>query len=429
MLLPGAVHEHARGQRMVRGRNPVRQRQPPARGLGVARLFDFRRIGIERGKETGHDRLARVFVVALEQNFRDGNFLRVVRHQQREREGAPLFLQRLNLFRERLVLLLLILGQRGLNFLVLGFQLLFQRRDFVLQVVGAFLFGRLQQRAFIECEPGGFFLVQFLLHAREQLVAFGGERLELFIQRLVLRANRLLLRRDINGHVVRKFHRLEERAHPVVVGVRERIVFVIVAAVAGERHGEERTGRRLSEIGHQLGAAAVLLVERAGGIVLRAEAQVAGGDERILLRFVLRRAFEQFIARELFADELVERLVRIERADDVIAETPRLRPKFIPVEAVAVAVADHVQPEPRLMLAVARGGEQLVHQPFVSIAARVAEKFTHLLWRRRQSGEVEIEPPGQRAPVGLGRGRKFLLREFGVDELVYGVAGEVISYQ
>ena len=423
MLLPRAVHEHARGQRLIRGGNPVREREAASRRLRVARFFDLRRIWIEHGREAGHNRITRVFVVALEQNFRDGNFLRVIRHQQREGEGTALLLQRLNLFGERLVLLLLILGERALHFLVLRIHLHFHRGDFVLQVVRALLLWNLQQRAIFGHELGNFLFTQLLLHAREKLVALGGEGLELFIQRLVLRANRLLLRRDINGHIIRELHRLEEGAHPVMVGVGERIVFVIVAAIARERHGEERARGRLGKVGHQFGAAAVLLVEGPGGIVLRAEAQVAGGDEGVLLGFILRRAFEQFVARELFANELVERLVRIERADDVVTKAPCLGPELIPVETVAVAVADHVQPEPGLMLAVARRGEELIHEAFVGVGTPVVQKRRQFFRRRRQAGEIKVEPTGERAPVGLGGGRDFPLREFGVDELINGVSG------
>lgn len=54
------------------------------------------------------------------------------------------------------------------------------------------------------------------------------------------------------------------------------------------------------------GGGLVLFVEELGGIVPWADAEEAGGDEGVLLGGVGGWAGDEFIAGELFADELVE---------------------------------------------------------------------------------------------------------------------------
>ena len=85
-----------------------------------------------------------------------------------------------------------------------------------------------------------------------------------------------------------------------MVGLRKRIVFVIVAAIARHRETKKRAGGRFSQVSHQFGAAAVLLVKCACRIVMRPQSQIARGNQRILLRVVLRCAFQQLIASQVF---------------------------------------------------------------------------------------------------------------------------------
>ena len=71
---------------------------------------------------------------------------------------------------------------------------------------------------------------------------------------------------------------------------------------------------------------------------------------------------EQFVTCQLLANELVERFVLIERANDVVAKPPRLRAEFVPVETVAIAVTHDIQPHPRKMFAETWSVEQVVDQ-------------------------------------------------------------------
>ena len=69
-----------------------------------------------------------------------------------------------------------------------------------------------------------------------------------------------------------------------MVGLRERVVFVIMAAAARHGEPEESTAGGFSEIGQPLRASAILFVESPGGVVLGAEPQKTRGNKRILLR-------------------------------------------------------------------------------------------------------------------------------------------------
>src|SRR5688500_16631119 len=115
-----------------------------------------------------------------------------------------------------------------------------------------------------------------------------------------------------------------------------------------------------------------LLVEQSGRVVMRAKPQISGGDQQILLRQRCRRTAQQLIASELLADKLVVRLIGIERANHVIAKPPGLRTKLVPIKAIAVAVANHVEPQPRRVLAIAWRSQELVDQSFVGIRPLVA---------------------------------------------------------
>ena len=86
------------------------------------------------------------------------------------------------------------------------------------------------------------------------------------------------------------------------------------------------------------------------------------------------------------------------------------------VVAVRVAVVDDVEPVPGPALAVARRGEQGLHQSLVGIRGGIGDEGLGLLRRRRQTGEIEIEPADKRAGVGGGRRVETLGGEFRADE-------------
>ena len=110
---------------------------------------------------------------------------------------------------------------------------------------------------------------------------------------------------------------------------------------------------------------------------LGADRQEAGGDE--LLGALLVVLCRQQIAGDLLAQELVVRLVLVERRDDVVAIAPGMRVSEVDVLARALRIAGHVQPVAAPSLAELRRGEQAVHDLAEGIRRAVLEKRVDVL--------------------------------------------------
>ena len=130
-----------------------------------------------------------------------------------------------------------------------------------------------------------------------------------------------------------------------------------------------------------------------------------GGDEAERLDAV-GRAGEEHVAGDLLLHEPGVGLVVVERADDVVAVGPGVRPRLVLVVAVRVAVVDDVEPVPRPALAVVRRREQPVDQLLVGVGVAVRDERVDLLRRRRQADQVEVQPADQRAAIRLRRRRQ-----------------------
>ena len=59
-----------------------------------------------------------------------------------------------------------------------------------------------------------------------------------------------------------------------------------------------------------------------------------------------------FITRDLLAQEVIKRLSCVERVDDPVTVTPRVRPASIVLVAVAFGPSHYIQPVPRPSLTV-----------------------------------------------------------------------------
>ncbi len=160
---------------------------------------------------------------------------------------------------------------------------------------------------------------------------------------------------------------------------------------------------------------AKLLVSRASLVVRLRVTMKSGGDELIVAGLV-----EQ-IARELFACELIERHVAVQRTDHPVAIAPN-RARLVIGITGAVRVAREVQPLLRPVLAIRRLGQQTIDQFPVSLWRFIRYKRLHLIRRRRQSREVQTHAADERMLVRLQRGlppASFQLRE---NEAVHIVA-------
>ena len=115
--------------------------------------------------------------------------------------------------------------------------------------------------------------------------------------------------------------------------------------------------------------------------------------------------------------KLVEWLVLVERFDHVVAEWIDAD-GLVAVIADAVGIADQVEPPHRHPLAEFGRSQQAIDNPFVGPIAWVGRERIHLGNRRRQTGEVESQPPHQRNRVSLRRGGEMMLAQRLQDELV-----------
>ena len=76
--------------------------------------------------------------------------------------------------------------------------------------------------------------------------------------------------------------------------------------------------------------------------------QEADGDKHFRIFWI------QLVTGQLFSDESIVRLVAVEAANDIVAIPPRIRPFDIVRETAGIGVTDHIEPMPRLLLAVMR---------------------------------------------------------------------------
>ena len=186
-----------------------------------------------------------------------------------------------------------------------------------------------------------------------------------------------------------------------------------VAARAG--HGETKPDRagRLDTVERVFGL--VFIFDGAALAGAHIAADVTGGN------FLHGRRVRQQIARKLFARELVERHVLVERVDDPLAVFPDAAFR-IDMVAMRVGVARRIKPVTRLVLAVSRRVEQTVHQLWVGVWIPIGKECVHFLWCGRQAGQVVARPSNQRGPVGFRGGFQSFLFQTRENEMIDFIA-------
>jgi hypothetical protein len=202
---------------------------------------------------------------------------------------------------------------------------------------------------------------------------------------------------------VRSIDRGEDRLQAVVVFHLKRIELVIVAPRAADRHAIKRFHRRADHV-VPIEAAGDLSVELGlGNFDVADEVPRTGRDEagRDDSRRIVRK---QHVPRDLLLDESRVRFVVVEGANHVVPIVIRVRPEFVLVVAVRIGVMNDIQPVPRPALSVAGRREVTVDQLFVCKRIGIAHEFLNLFGSRRQTEQIELEPPDQRAAVRFGRG-------------------------
>ena len=205
---------------------------------------------------------------------------------------------------------------------------------------------------------------------------------------------------------LKRLHRpgaLEDPGQAVVVGRRDRVELVVVAAGAAERQAQERAAdacrparrrcpspsspRRPRPAPSGPSARKPVAISRSCG----AAASSAAGSRSPASCSRTNWSYG---------------LSRVERGDDVVAVAPGVAVGDVLVEAVGVGVAGDVEPVPAPALAVGGRGEQPVDDLGEGVGRVVGEEGVDLLRRRRQAGQVEGRAADQRPPVGRRRGRQ-----------------------
>ena len=116
-------------------------------------------------------------------------------------------------------------------------------------------------------------------------------------------------------------------------------------------------------------------------------------------------------------DELIERHVLVERADDPIAIGPDLA-VVVEVNAVRVGIAGHIEPVAAAMLAPVLRLHQPIDQLLVGIRRLVVDERFDQRRLRRQARQIETEPAGERPAVGFRRGRQAGRFQLGQNERI-----------
>ena len=145
----------------------------------------------------------------------------------------------------------------------------------------------------------------------------------------------------------------ENRRERVVVGLRDRVILVVVAAHTFHREAEHCVADRRQHVVELVVADALLGFRRE-------LARIRPGHEETRRRRALIRPRRELVARELPAHEIAVGQVVIERADHPVAVVIRAIPVGVELVAVALRVAHQVQPMPAPAFPVARAGQQPV---------------------------------------------------------------------
>ena len=140
----------------------------------------------------------------------------------------------------------------------------------------------------------------------------------------------------------------------------------------------------------------------------------SGRDQLILGRV------RQEITGELLDGKLVEGLIRVKGADQVIAIGPDGACRIIDV-ARGVRVARLIEPEPRPVFPKGWFSEQAIHEAFVGAGGRIRLKGFYFVGGRREAGKIKRNATRERHAVGLDGGGKFFALQAIKDEAIHGV--------
>ena len=208
----------------------------------------------------------------------------------------------------------------------------------------------------------------------------------------------------------------EGRTDAVIVFGRDGVELMVVAAGAVDGEAEKRASGRGDHVvergraNHLLGGGILIF-----HVVIRTSHEESAAD--------LDRGVElaEHVPGEVLAHELVEGLILVQRADDVVAERIEVIDDEVTFEPVAFAEADDVEPVAAPVFAIARRGQQAVDEGFgrlTGVGLMSGDEGVDLGLSGRQAGEVIAETTDQRLRFGRGAPGEFLFGQLGVDKTV-----------
>ena len=203
----------------------------------------------------------------------------------------------------------------------------------------------------------------------------------------------------------------EDCLHGVVVLLRDRIKFVIMAASTAERQPHKRRAGRIDPIRIRL--VTDLLAVHIGFVNLRPQRVKTGACPCFQVSHFLRRdrviaiqsnvVRPEFVASNLFLHEHIVGLVVIERLHHVIPKTPGVAVVDVGLKASAVRVASHIQPVTPPAFAILRRRQQLVDQTNPCVLRRLPLKRFNLLRSRWQANQIKVRTSNQSSGIGSWR--------------------------
>ena len=224
-----------------------------------------------------------------------------------------------------------------------------------------------------------------------------------------------LLVRWIHARPQRPFgelHAGEHRLHGIIILLRNGIELVIVTARTPEGQPQKYRAGGVDDVGQ------FVLPLHQGEIDVGAFDDIKRpGDQESRAGIGTRT---EDVPGNLLPDELIVGLVRVERLDDVVAIRMRIAPFAIRLETIRVGVADDVQPVTRPAFAVARAGQDLIHQAFPRVLPGVGHETGDLIRCGRKAVHYQIEATDQGPPIGLRAQLQLLRLQFRGDEGVDG---------
>ena len=260
--------------------------------------------------------------------------------------------------------------------------------------------------------PDGLRLIQFRRRRLHEFLQPGNLSLPLLALQLLLGGVKRLHRSFVHTISIRRVVEDGEQAEVIFLG--DGVVLVSMTLGTGHR-GAHPNGHGGVHAIHD-GDVAVFLVARAA-LVVRHRIAMKRGRGQLLIGGVVQQ-----IAGDLLQGELIERLVGVQCANDVIAIRPNRPGRIIRVTA-GIRVARLIEPQPRPVFPKGFLLQQPVHHSLVGIRLAIGDKLIHLRQRRRESREVERNPADQRRSLRLGSVRQLFRFKAGEDEMVHGIPG------